>query len=138
MKIYVAASFLEKEHARSVEDQLVKAGHEITSRWVEHLGSDNPKKLSCEAVEDFYDLKRCDAMVVLLPGRYGTHAELGAAIVLDKMVILVGDVEAERCVYYHHPNVIKTNSVEGAVNALKFLPLLKEHINDPKRELYNI
>ena len=42
----------------------------------------------CEA--EFKGVRECDVFVCLLPGLFGTHSELGAAVALGKKVLIHG------------------------------------------------
>lgn len=55
-------------------------------------------------------IKSADVVIVLMPGGYGTHVELGAALSLGKPVVMhVTDRalldEPYPCVFHHHPLV---------------------------------
>jgi len=117
-KLYVAASFLDKEIVKTTEAFLQKEGFEITSEWVNHPGTDDLTDLECEAEEDVADAILCDTMIVLMPGRLGTHVEIGIALGLGKTVVLVGEVDQTKCVYYNHPNVWVCGDIKVASNLL--------------------
>ena len=55
-------------------------------------------------------VREADVLVVLLPGGYGTHVEIGAALALGKPVILHAPdrktLDAPYpCVFHYHPRV---------------------------------
>ena len=55
-------------------------------------------------------IKRADAVIVLMPGGYGTHVEIGAAIALGKPILihatdkLILDTPYP-CIFHYHPLV---------------------------------
>jgi nucleoside 2-deoxyribosyltransferase len=55
-------------------------------------------------------VREADALVVLLPGGYGTHVEIGAALALEKPVILHAPNRETLdmpypCIFHYHPLV---------------------------------
>ena len=55
-------------------------------------------------------MRRADVLIVLLPGGYGTHVEIGAALALSKPVILHAPDRKTLetpypCVFHYHPGV---------------------------------
>jgi len=99
LKVYIAAPWVRREEAKAVGEQLVAAGHDITSRWFQHQGDPNdstgsaldPKEVRRQAREDISDVFRADALVVLnLEKSEGKAVETGIAIALDTPVISVG------------------------------------------------
>ena len=105
MKIYVASSFLNKSAARRAMRLLQKDGHTITSRWTAHRPSTKTRVLHDEAIKDLQDVRAAQAMVVIWPGRLGTSAEIGAALISGKPVHMVGAVPTDQSVYFNHPLV---------------------------------
>jgi nucleoside 2-deoxyribosyltransferase len=80
------------------------------------------------AESEIAGIRDADCVIVLMPGGYGTHAEIGAALALGKRVILHTPNRQTLetpypCVFHYHPLVelLISESVDG--NAL--LPLLK-------------
>jgi hypothetical protein len=53
---------------------------------------------------EIWGVTSSDFVVVLLPGKFGTHAELGAALASNIKVFLSGPKDAA-CIFYHHPLV---------------------------------
>ena len=62
------------------------------------------------AVQELNGVCEADVLVVLLPGGFGTHVEIGAALALGKPVILCAPNQKTLetpypCVFHYHPNV---------------------------------
>ena len=107
MKIYLAAAYERNEEMRGVRDVLEAHGHMVTSRWIdqhegevpEAIGADslaaNPDAHYRYALIDLEDLREAELVISFTgaPGRGGHHIEFGAALILEKRLILVGPRE---------------------------------------------
>jgi hypothetical protein len=106
MIIYLAAAYERADEMRGVRDALEASGHLVTSRWINHhdgevpaaIGSDalnaSPEAHYRYALTDLEDLREADTMISFTGGgRGGRHAEFGAALILGKRLILVGQRE---------------------------------------------
>ena len=73
----------------------------------------------------------CRFVVVLLPGSYGTHIELGFAIARGKKVFLhseeslVFELGSQTNAFYHHPDVTALCSVPLLMLARCYIPYLQ-------------
>jgi len=107
MKFYIATGYENKVEHNRVRDLLVGDGHEITYDWtiMEAGVTDFPIQRAIAKAE-IQGVIDADFLIVLLPGKFGTHAELGAALALDKPVILCGEMEGE-CIFHAHPHVTR-------------------------------
>ena len=117
MKFYVASGVPNAEKVNLAARALERAGHERTYDWTRHgdVSKESPERkrevarLEAQAVMD------AELVVLLLPGRFGTHAELGAAIASreNKRILLWSETDAPFtgegafCVFYHHPAVAR-------------------------------
>lgn len=105
LKVYIAAPFPLKSEAVVVKALLEGAGYEVTSTW---LRVDDMPDTDAAARLDLADVQRADVLVAMNPagwetrGTGGRHAELGAALILDKPVVLLGE---RTNVFHHHSNV---------------------------------
>src|SRR5436189_6370451 len=105
LKVYIAAPFPLKHEAVLLKDFIEASGHEVTATW---LRIDDMPDTDAAARLDLSDVARADVLVALNPsgweskGSGGRHAELGAAIILDKPVVLMGE---RSNVFHHHSNV---------------------------------
>lgn len=115
MTYYVASSVLNAERVNRVAGTLDRLGHERTYDWTRHGSvADTPAERKRTVAEaEFSAVSRAELAVFLLPGRFGTHVELGAAIASNetKQVLLWSDSSVAFdggdgfCVFYHHPKV---------------------------------
>jgi len=105
MKIYIAAPYDRRWQMLKVASTLERAGHEVTSRWIEGgRGGDTP---IVSAVEDLIDLARAHCLVSFTEDAIGNlagapcsgrHVELGVALATGKRLCLVGPRENN----FHH------------------------------------
>ena len=114
MKIYLAARYSRMEELRGYADELVAAGHVITSRWI--LGGNGipeTAEVNMEsqrfALEDFRDLQVAGAAIswtepprVESTARGGRHVEFGIALAMGKRLLVVGPREN---LFHTMPNV---------------------------------
>lgn len=109
MKIYVATRLANVEAARSINRALIAAGHEITYDWTDHPeATKTDEHMEAVSVKELDGVRAAEFVVAILPGGRGTHAEIGAALVLGKPVLIVGQKSAFMeggypCAFHHHP-----------------------------------
>lgn len=113
MKFYIATGFSRKKNHNILMKQLEKEGHEITFDWTKHEKneelpiSERVKIAQMEAA----GVRDADFVAVLLPGKNGTHTELGIAIDQDKPTFIHGpgldltDEKCKTCIFYYYPSV---------------------------------
>lgn len=115
MKFYVASGVSNAEKVNQAAAALTAAGHERTYDWTTHgdvSKADQSFKQHVAASESRGVLD-ADLVVLLLPGRFGTHTELGMALATSdhKRILLWSETPAPFdgtegfCVFYHHPAV---------------------------------
>lgn len=97
------------EHALILVNALQTAGWERTFDWSESQDF-SPDNYAETAAMEIRAVQEADVLVVLLPGGYGTHVEIGAALVLGKRVIIHAPNRTilnspYPCVFHYHPLV---------------------------------
>ena len=124
MKVYVAASFEQRDEVKNAHKQLRGAGHEISLDWTTHKWlQDNPKAeqlYSQYAVADVNGVLEADAYILLLGSRAstGAHIELGVALGSAKEhILLVGNIQ-QFTLFYRHPKIKHFASLEAAIRYL--------------------
>lgn len=137
MKIYIATMIERAVDHNVVRDVLVRAGHRITYDWTLHgsVRNEGVERITQVANAELQGVKDADVVIALLPGGRGTHAEIGAALALDKPVILHAtqrnaaffDLGEGTSAFYWHRGVYW----RCATPLIKFAGLL----NDTLREL---
>lgn len=115
MKYYVASGVSNAEKVNQAAAALNAAGHERTYDWTGHgdVSKADPEFKRHVASSELRGVLEAELVVLLLPGRFGTHAELGIAIATygNKRILLWSETSAPFdgtegfCVFYHHPAV---------------------------------
>lgn len=95
--------------ADSLSATLKARGWERTFTWTPDDG-EGPEEHAAIAKAELQGVRDADVLVVLLPGGYGTHVEIGAALALGKPVILHAPDQKTLetpylCIFHYHPNV---------------------------------
>lgn len=133
MKLYIASSWENKDRAANVMRDLESLGHEITLDWTTHetfnwRGEESTRRIAGGwARDDIEAVKRSDAVIILLEGidklRTGAACEMGAALALEKHVILYGMQSHPESPFMCHPDVRRSEyGIEHLVSTLKELP----------------
>ena len=114
LKFYVATRFSNKAEVRRARRLLQRTlQHEITYDWADKpLQVVTESHLKASAIKELEGVQDADYLVAILPGGFGTHVEIGAALVTDKPVFLVVphanylcDLQRNSMPFYRHPNV---------------------------------
>lgn len=115
MKYYVASGVPNAEKVNLAAAALTAAGHERTYNWTTHgdVSKEPPERKREVTANEFRGVAEAELVVLLLPGRFGTHVELGIALATceNKRVLLWSETSAPFdgtegfCVFYHHPVV---------------------------------
>ena len=115
MKFYVASGVPNAERVNQAAQVLATRGHERTYDWTKHgdVSAESPERKRVVAKTEAQAVLDAELVVLLLPGRFGTHAELGIALssCANKRILLWSessapfDGEQGFCVFYHHPAV---------------------------------
>lgn len=108
-RFYLSTRKDDSARANAVSEALKARGWERTFEWTpqDGEGSDGHAKI---AVKELEGVREADVLVVLLPGGYGTHVEIRAALALGKAVIIHSPDRKTletpyRCVFHYHPLV---------------------------------
>jgi nucleoside 2-deoxyribosyltransferase len=107
-RFYFSTRVDRNSEGRLLLKALESRGWERTYIWSDQTV--NPDKYRDIARAELEGIRLADIVVVLLPGGYGTHAEIGAALALGKPVILHSPDHTTLntpypCVFHYHPLV---------------------------------
>ena len=115
MKFYVASGVSNAEKVNQAAAALAAAGHVRTYDWTTHgdVSKTSDERKREVASNESCGVAEAELVVLLLPGRFGTHAELGIALATsaNKRILLWSETSAPFdgaegfCVFYHHPAV---------------------------------
>jgi nucleoside 2-deoxyribosyltransferase len=108
-RFYLATRKDRSAEADSLSEVLKAKGWERTFAWKDTDGSDSAGNAAI-AVKELEGVREADVLIVLLPGGFGTHVEIGAALALGKPVILHSPDQKTLetpypCVFHYHPGV---------------------------------
>jgi hypothetical protein len=95
--------------AQVIVDALNAHGWERTFAWTDQDTVDT-EEYAKTAVAELAGVREADVLIVLLPGGYGTHVEIGVALALGKPVVLHATDRTTLetpypCVFHYHPGV---------------------------------
>jgi hypothetical protein len=106
---------------------LSKRGWECTFDWAA-LGDVGRSQYPETAQAELAGVQDADVLLVLLPGGYGTHVEIGAALAFGKSIIIHSPDQKTldtpyACVFHFHPKVkILVSETLDVDELLAFLP----------------
>ena len=118
-RFYIATRKDRESLANAISQKFEAHGWRRTFVWTAQDGSSSADQYRIVAQSELNAIRDADVLIVLLPGGYGTHVEIGAALVLGKPVIIHSpDHETLNtpyaCVFHYHPGVklIVSDSVD--------------------------
>jgi nucleoside 2-deoxyribosyltransferase len=108
-RYYVATRKDRTADAEALANALQAHGWERTLDWSDRTNV-GPERYPETAADEIQAVREADVLVVLLPGGYGTHVEIGAALALETPVILHAPDRKTLetpypCVFHYHPRV---------------------------------
>jgi nucleoside 2-deoxyribosyltransferase len=106
---YLATRKDRSVQADAISEVLRALGWKRTFAWA-NQDAGSPGEHAATAVAEIESVREADVLIVLLPGGYGTHVEIGAALALRKPVILHAPDRKTLetpypCVFHYHPRV---------------------------------
>jgi nucleoside 2-deoxyribosyltransferase len=121
-RFFVSASKNRSADANALAAELTECGWHRTYEW-KALHNENLEQLAAFAVAEMKGVRDADVLIVLLPGGFGTHVEIGAALALGKPVIIHAPDQKTletpyRCPFHYHPNVKLFVSPKPDVDAI--------------------
>lgn len=113
MNFYIASRLENAEMVKQMANVLKAMGWRHTYDWTEHgsVQNEGEERITEVAENELQGVRDADVVIVLLPGGRGTHAELGAANVLNKKVFVWAETDElftrETCTFYWNHNVTR-------------------------------
>jgi nucleoside 2-deoxyribosyltransferase len=115
MNFYIASKLRNAESVKLVSRALADDGHVLTYDWTPHgpVWREGWERCRQVAVFETEGVKDADVVIVLLPGGFGTHTELGAALALGKPVVMWSayqsdfDLNADSVAFHYHPQIVQ-------------------------------
>ena len=108
-RFYLSTRKDRSAEALALLEALKARGWERTFDWAD-LGRVAPDKYADTAMAELAGVRDADVLIALLPGGYGTHVEIGAALALGTPVILHAPDRQTLdtpypCIFHYHPGV---------------------------------
>jgi nucleoside 2-deoxyribosyltransferase len=108
-RFYLATRKDRSEQAVALLEALKAQGWERTFTWTALDGASTEGHGEI-ALKELAGVLEADVLIALLPGGYGTHVEIGAALALGKPVVLHSPDQRTletpyRCIFHYHPAV---------------------------------
>ena len=126
MRVAVIGSWEDRKEIATMMFCIEADGHIITHDWTKHYFSLDPttkfRQAEQYAQEDLRMIRDCEVLVFYAKNNFtcrGSYVEMGAALALDKPIILYGH-GVDACIYVNHPLVRRAGS------ALEVLDMLEE------------
>jgi nucleoside 2-deoxyribosyltransferase len=121
-RFYLATRKDRATEANAIAEALKAQGWERTLTWSDQEGA-SPTAHAELAQAELRAVSEAEVLIVMLPGGYGTHVEIGAALALGKPVILhTPDRKTLEtpypCVFHYHPGITLLISENLDINAL--------------------
>lgn len=123
MRVYLAGDYTDKELIRGYHTYFEMAKLEVVSSWYE-VDQKEPEIL--KATRDLAQVVCADAIVVFLniPNeRHGKFLEWGYALALNKIIVVVGELEYDMA-FLHNANVARVSNHREAVEYLKCMEVI--------------
>lgn len=111
---YIASSLSNATHVKTMAAELVNIGWAWTYDWTAHgpVADRGEEVITRVALAELKGVADADVLLVILPGGRGTHTELGAALALNKPVVIYSPTpfsithpDGYKCAFYSHPSV---------------------------------
>lgn len=115
MKFYIASKLENAERVSALARVLKAYRWEQTYDWTTHgsVKDEGEERLTEVAENEIEGVRQADVVIVLLPGGRGTHAELGAANIMNKPVFIWSETDEPfrdgepTCAFYWNRNVTR-------------------------------
>jgi len=127
-RVYIAASFEQKDDVKDLYKRLEKAGHTITADWTVHkeiisLKTDQEREAlkNKYVIEDTEGVKSASVLALLIGSRksIGAHIELGIALGANTpLIVLIGKPDKSQ-LFYSHPSITVVPDVDAFMKLLE-------------------
>lgn len=101
VKFYISTGYDNKDKAAKLAEIIEAAGGEITYKWWELPYTEDVTELARRGEAELQGVKDADAVIVMMPGHFGTHTEFGAALALGKRILLYDTGGFGAMPFYH-------------------------------------
>lgn len=93
IKVYIASTLSNYERVNDIRDKLAARGVQVTYDWTiwANNRSTDPVVLRQVAIDEINGIMQADYILMIAPGRLGTHFEYGLAFGLQKQIVYLVD-----------------------------------------------
>ena len=125
-ELYIASSLYNAPRVRSLRDRFLGEGVGLTFDWTTFLSADGPSDILSPSDElarvaglEAEGVARASCILMVFPGRNGTHFEAGIAFGRQIPIVVLNDLDLPFNVSFHYrPELLKFNSEDRAVHAV--------------------
>lgn len=108
-RFYLSTRKDRSEEGARISRALVEHGWECTFDWTAIGDSEHPD-FPGVAQGEIEGIQQANVLIVLLPGGFGTHVEIGAALAFGELIIIHSPSQTVLetpypCVFHYHPMV---------------------------------
>lgn len=130
---YIATGLSRTRDHNLIRDALIENGHQLTYDWTQHgsVKSSSVQRLAEVAHKETDGVLSAEVVIVLLPGGFGTHAELGMALGAGKKIILhsanseVFSACEKTCAFYHHAKIFRlVSEIEDSASFVRAVKIV--------------
>lgn len=132
LKVYIACAWIKGEEAIEARAAAVKAGLEVTSRWIDRVPAKNldttydytkdvqysDEDHQREAARDFDDIDNCDWFILINSAKSeGKVVETGIALAMGRPIVVVGP-KTNTFLYFTPPDMYHVNTIAEAIDVV--------------------
>lgn len=105
VKYYISTGYDNKVKAEQLSKVIDAAGGEITYRWWMDEYTEEITELAKIGEAELKGIENADIIIIMLPGKFGTHTEFGAALALGKKIVLFSADGFGTMPFYYVPGI---------------------------------
>jgi len=119
-RLYIASSLLNRDRVQALRDHLAReCGVELTYDWSVHGYVEGEAARSEIAGLEAEGVCRAECVLLVMPGRNGSHFEVGMAFALQiPIVVLAEDESLLQTSFHWRPELLKCHSERDAISAV--------------------
>lgn len=112
-KVYVASGLRNYERVQKIQNRLRACGLEVAFDWAYRYENGLDDDTVCR--QEIQAVKSTDALLLVMPGKRGSHVEMGVAIGAEKPVVVLNEEAGDDIQFYSIPGVSLVRSEDDAV-----------------------
>lgn len=123
LSFYMAGGWPHRALVEQYARRVIELGHVCTEAWFD--GSHERTSRAWDALADIEGVRRADVFIAVMNDTQyayrGTFTELGAALALNKRIIVVapaGDAHCKTNTFFHHPSICHVQTIDQVLQML--------------------